>query len=209
MGASCSNCSGDCTTGCLGCLGCGGGCDSWCGGNCSGCSGSCGGNCSGCSGSCSGSCSGCTSCTGTCSGSCNNACTSCRGTCQGGCQGTCKNKCNTACTAEGQAEAIANLGGNIALGKIIKATDYTSMKAAIDKEYRRRGKAVPPSFDVYPVEGKAVALSAAQKVLVDVYQFDPKPENDWRSTMKAWDMASAGKWKPVLAFVKSKMSEIV
>ena len=146
-----SNCSG-CTDACTGCAGS-------CTGSCTGCGAGCAFTCTGCGSGCAYSCSGCTgNCVGTCTGTCSNTCT-------GTCIGTCTGQCNTACTAEAQAEEIANLGLNIAVGNPIKASDYTQLKAAIDREYTRRGKGSPAAFPVPPQpKGKALSATHPEKI---------------------------------------------
>lgn len=216
-GCLCTSCVGGCSS-CSG--GCSGDCDGECSGSCYGCSGNCSGNCrgcSGCSGSCSGSCSGCSgSCQGTCQNSCSasctstctGTCTSCTGTCSGGCQTNCQGQCDNACTADSEAEIIAHLGDNIAIGHIVMAMDYTELKNAVDNEYRRRGKEIPSGFIKQPIPGEPVSLEITQKVLTDVYEFDKLPEHDWRETFGLWDMASAPKWNPVIVHIKSLMTDI-
>ncbi len=169
------------------------------------CSGTCRGGCNGCSGSCSGGCSGCKGCTGTCSG----GCSSCTGSCQGSCADSCTGKCNTACTAEAQAEIIAHLGENIAVGKAIRASDYTRLKAAIDLEYTRRGKAAPSAFPTLPQPKGKMLLSTAQKVLEDVYSLDSAAEHDWRNDFQARTVVPPSKWQPVILYLKTLAAEIV
>ena len=158
--------------------------------------------CTSCSGTCSGSCSGC-------SGSCQGSCTSCSNTCTGTCIGTCTGQCNTACTAEAQAEEIANLGLNIAVGNPIKASDYTQLKAAIDREYTRRGKGTPTSFPVPPQPKGKVLLSTARKVLEDLYALDGLPEHDWRDSFSSGTVVPPSKWAPSIAYLKTLAAEIV
>ena len=181
-------------------------CDGGCGRNCTACDNDCGKGCSntcsgGCSGSCSGSCSGgCTSCRG-CTGSCSGSCSSCTGSCTG--------QCNTACTAEAQAELIANLGQNIALGQLVRASDYTQLKAAIDGEYTRRGKAVPDALSPIPQPKGNVLLRTAQQVLEDVYGLDSLPEHDWRNLFSPGQVIPPSKWAPVIAYLKTLATEIL
>lgn len=181
-------------------------CDGGCGRNCTACDNDCGKGCSntcsgGCSGSCSGSCSGgCTSCRG-CTGSCSGSCSSCTGSCTG--------QCNTACTAEAQAELIANLGQNIALGQLVRASDYTQLKAAIDGEYTRRGKAAPDALSPIPQPKGSVLLRTAQQVLEDVYGLDSMPEHDWRNLFSPGQVIPPSKWAPVIAYLKVLGTEIV
>ena len=213
----CSGCLGGCTS-CTG--GCSGSCDGDCGGSCRGCTGGCSGGCrgcSGCSGTCKETCSGCTgncsgscknSCSASCTGTCTNSCTSCTGNCTGGCQANCTGECDNACTGDNQAEIIAHLGENIAIGHIVKAMDYIELKNAMDNEYRRRGKEIPAAFGVTPVPGEAVLLEIAQKVLTDVYEYDKSPEHDWRETFGPWDIAAAPKWDPVIAHIKTLMTSV-
>ena len=205
-----------CLSGCTSCSGgCSGDCDGSCSGDCRGCRGDCSGDCKGCSGTCRGSCkgcSGCSSCSGTCSGSCSGcsgSCTSCSNTCTGTCIGTCTGQCNTACTAEAQAEEIANLGLNIAVGNPIKASDYTQLKAAIDREYTRRGKGTPTSFPVPPQPKGKVLLSTARKVLEDLYALDGLPEHDWRDSFSSGTVVPPSKWAPSIAYLKTLAAEIV
>ena len=181
------------------CTSCVGGCSSCSGGCSGGCSGSCSGDCRGCRGSCSGGCKGCS---GTCSGSCSNTCT-------GTCIGTCTGQCNTACTAEAQAEEIANLGLNIAVGNPIRASDYTQLKAAIDREYTRRGKGLPAAFPVPPQPKGKVLLSTARKVLEDLYALDGLPEHDWRDSFSSGTVVPPSKWAPSIAYLKTLAAEIV
>ena len=159
---------------------------------CSGCSGSCGGKCQG----------GCTSCSG-CTGSCTGSCTSCSGSCTGSCVGSCTGQCNTACTAEAQAELIANFGQNIAVGQLVRASDYTQLKAAIDGEYTRRGKAVPDALSPIPQPKGNVLLRTAQQVLEDVYGLDSLPEHDWRNLFSHGQVIPPSKWAPVIAYLKT------
>lgn len=180
------NCSRNCRYDCTG--GCG-----------TSCSGTCGGGCSGCSGSCSGGC------TGTCTGSCS----SCTGTCTGSCVNTCQGKCNTACTAQDQAELIAHLGENIAVGNPIKATEYLQLKTAIDAEYTRRGKSVPESFVKVPAAKELVLLSISQKILTDIYAFDSLPEHDWRNVFESGNVVSPSKWQPAILYLKDLSTQIV
>ena len=209
-----------CLSGCTSCSGgCSGDCDGSCSGDCRGCRGDCSGDCKGCSGTCRGSCkgcSGCSSCSGTCSGSCSGcsgscqgSCTSCSNTCTGTCIGTCTGQCNTACTAEAQAEEIANLGLNIAVGNPIKASDYTQLKAAIDREYTRRGKGTPSSFPVPPQPKGKVLLSTARKVLEDLYALNGLPEHDWRDSFSSGTVVPPSKWAPSIAYLKTLAAEIV
>ena len=192
------NCSRNCRYDCTG--SCGG---PRCQGTCEGgCSGSCTGSCSGCTGSCSG---GCSSCTGSCTGSC----TSCSGSCTGSCVGSCTGQCNTACTAEAQAELIANLGQNIAVGQPVRASDYTQLKAAIDGEYTRRGKAAPDALSPIPQPKGSVLLRTAQQVLEDVYGLDSLPEHDWRNLFSPGQVIPPSKWAPVIAYLKVLGAEIV
>lgn len=198
------SCRGTCDGGCSGDCegGCSGSCDSTCRGNCDGCSGcgsGCANSCSGCSNTCRG---GCTSCSGNCSGSCTN-------TCQGSCQETCNTKCNTACTSVEAAQAIANLGANIAMGHIIKAVDYVQLKQAMDNEYSRRNKPVPSGFVTTPQSGKPVIHEIIQKVLVDVYNYDGQAAHDWRNTFQVNDIANADKLQPAIVYIKTLMSQIV
>lgn len=165
---------------------------------CSGCSGSCGGKCQG----------GCTSCSG-CTGSCTGSCTSCSGSCTGSCVGSCTGQCNTACTAEAQAELIANFGQNIAVGQLVRASDYTQLKAAIDGEYTRRGKAVPDALSPIPQPKGNVLLRTAQQVLEDVYGLDSLPEHDWRNLFSHGQVIPPSKWAPVIAYLKVLGTEIV
>lgn len=192
------NCSRNCRYDCTGSCG-GPSCQGTCEG---GCSGSCTGSCSGCTGSCSG---GCSSCTGSCSGSC----TSCSGSCTGSCVGSCTGQCNTACTAEAQAELIANLGQNIAVGQPVRASDYTQLKAAIDGEYTRRGKAAPDALSPIPQPKGSVLLRTAQQVLEDVYGLDSLPEHDWRNLFSPGQVIPPSKWAPVIAYLKVLGAEIV
>ena len=188
-------------------------CEWDCSGKCySNCEKTCASDCEDtCSGGCSGSCSGCTSCTGTCKNTCTSCsgCSGCSGTCNNTCTGSCTGKCNTACTAEAQAELIANLGQNIAVGKVIRASDYTQLKAAIDQEYTRRGKTAPPGFAKSPAAKEPVLLSVSQKVLTDVYEFDKDAAHDWRSSFEAGKVVPPSKWQPVIAHIKTLMSDIV
>lgn len=176
-------------------------CSADCSRTCSGCRGTCSG-CSGCSGTCSGSCSGCT-------GSCTGSCTSCSGSCTGSCVGSCTGQCNTACTAEAQAELIANLGQNIAVGQPVRASDYTQLKAAIDGEYTRRGKAAPDALSPIPQPKGSVLLRTAQQVLEDVYGLDSMPEHDWRNLFSPGQVIPPSKWAPVIAYFKVLGTEIV
>ena len=192
------NCSRNCRYDCTGSCG-GPSCQGTCEG---GCSGSCTGSCSGCTGSCSG---GCSSCTGSCTGSC----TSCSGSCTGSCVGSCTGQCNTACTAEAQAELIANLGQNIAVGQPVRASDYTQLKAAIDGEYTRRGKAAPDALSPIPQPKGSVLLRTAQQVLEDVYGLDSRPEHDWRNLFSPGQVIPPSKWAPVIAYLKVLGAEIV
>ena len=162
------------------------------------CTSTCRGTCRGCSGSCSGSCTGCRGCTGSCSGSC----TSCSGSCTGSCVGSCTGQCNTACTAEAQAELIANLGQNIAVGQPVRASDYTQLKAAIDGEYTRRGKAAPDALSPIPQPKGSVLLRTAQQVLEDVYGLD-------RNLFSPGQVIPPSKWAPVIAYLKVLGAEIV
>lgn len=180
------NCSRNCRYDCTG--GCG-----------TSCSGTCEGGCSGCSGSCSGGC------TGTCTGSCS----SCTGTCTGSCVNTCQGKCNTACTAQDQAELIAHLGENIAVGNPIKATEYLQLKTAIDAEYTRRGKSAPESFAKVPAAKELVLLSISQKILTDIYAFDSLPEHDWRNSFESGNVVSPSKWQPAILYLKDLSTQIV
>ncbi len=209
-----------CLSGCTSCSGgCSGDCDGSCSGDCRGCRGDCSGDCKGCSGTCRGSCkgcSGCSSCSGTCSGSCSGcsgscqgSCTSCSNTCTGTCIGTCTGQCNTACTAEAQAELIANLGQNIAVGQPVRASDYTQLKAAIDGEYTRRGKAAPDALSPIPQPKGSVLLRTAQQVLEDVYGLDSMPEHDWRNLFSPGQVIPPSKWAPVIAYLKVLGTEIV
>ena len=165
---------------------------------CSGCSGSCGGKCQG----------GCTTCSGG-TGSCSGCCTSCSGSCRGSCVGSCTGQCNTACTAEAQAELIANLGQNIAVGQPVRASDYTQLKAAIDGEYTRRGKAAPDALSPIPQPKGSVLLRTAQQVLEDVYGLDSLPEHDWRNLFSPGQVIPPSKWAPVIAYLKVLGAEIV
>ena len=165
---------------------------------CSGCSGSCGGKCQG----------GCTSCSG-CTGSCSGSCTSCSGSCTGSCVGSCTGQCNTACTAEAQAELIANLGQNIAVGQPVRASDYTQLKAAIDGEYTRRGKAAPDALSPIPQPKGSVLLRTAQQILENVYGLDSLPEHDWRNLFSPGQVIPPSKWAPVIAYLKVLGAEIV
>lgn len=192
------NCSRNCRYDCTGSCG-GPSCQGTCDGSCSG---SCTGNCKGCKGSCTG---GCSSCTGNCSGSC----TSCSGSCTGSCVGSCTGQCNTACTAEAQAELIANLGKNIAVGQPVRASDYTQLKAAIDGEYTRRGKAAPDALSPVPEPKGSVLLRTAQQVLEDVYGLDSLPEHDWRNLFSPGQVIPPSKWAPVIAYLKVLGTEII
>lgn len=109
---------------------------------------------------------------------------------------------------DSEAEIIAHLGDNIAIGHIVMAMDYTELKNAMDNEYRRRGKEIPSGFIKQPIPGEPVSLEITQKVLTDVYEFDKVPEHDWRETFGLWDMASAPKWNPVIVHIKSLMTDI-
>ena len=201
--AGCTDCTGDCEGSCSGCSGSCSGCSGSCQG---GCFGTCSGNCSGCSGSCQGTCK--SSCSASCTSTCSGTCTSCTGTCSGGCKANCQGQCDNACTADSEAEIIAHLGDNIAIGRIIMAMDYTELKGAMDNEYRRRGKELPSDFETQPIPGEPVSLAIAQKVLTDVYEFDKLPEHDWRENFQLWDMASASFWKKVIDYIKTLMTSI-
>ena len=209
------SCTG-CTSGCTGCDGSCFSCEGSCYDGCKGCDGSCT-SCKGCSGGCSGNCSGtCNGCSGSCQGTCKNSCSSsctscsgcsgCTGSCSGGCKVNCQGECDNSCTADNQAEIIAHLGDNIAVGNIIKAMDYVELKNAIENEYRRRGKAVPEGFPKQPIPGERVILEVSKKVLTDVYEFDRTTEHDWRETFKPWEIAAAPKWEPVIAYIKVLMA---
>ena len=161
------------------------------------CTSTCRGTCRGCSGSCSGSCTGCSGCTGSCTGSCSS------------CTGSCTGQCNTACTAEAQAELIANLGQNIAVGQLVRASDYTQLKAAIDGEYTRRGKAAPDALSPIPQPKGSVLLRTAQQVLEDVYGLDSLPEHDWRNLFSPGQVIPPSKWAPVIAYLKVLGTEII
>ena len=161
------------------------------------CTSTCRGGCRGCSGSCSGSCTGCSGCTGSCTGSCSS------------CTGACTGQCNTACTAEAQAELIANLGQNIAVGQLVRASDYTQLKAAIDGEYTRRGKAAPDALSPVPQPKGSVVLRTAQQVLEDVYGLDGLPEHDWRNDFTSGTVIPPSKWSPVILYLKNLATEIV
>ena len=149
------------------------------------CTSTCRGTCRGCSGSCSGSCTGCRGCTGSCSGSCSS------------CVGSCTGQCNTACTAEAQAELIANLGQNIAVGQLVRASDYT------------RGKAAPDALSPIPQPKGSVLLRTAQQVLEDVYGLDSLPEHDWRNLFSPGQVIPPSKWAPVIAYLKTLATEIL
>ena len=118
-------------------------------------------------------------------------------------------QCNTACTAEAQAELIANLGQNIAVGQPVRASDYTQLKAAIDGEYTRRGKAAPDALSPIPQPKGSVLLRTAQQVLEDVYGLDSMPEHDWRNLFSPGQVIPPSKWAPVIAYLKVLGTEIV
>ena len=63
----------------------------------------------------------------------------------------------------------------------MRASDYTQLKAAIDGEYTRRGKAAPDALSPVPQPKGSVLLRTAQQVLEDVYGLDGLPEHDWRN----------------------------
>lgn len=160
---------------------------------------------SGCSGSCQGTCQ--NSCSASCTSTCTGTCTSCTGTCSGGCQTNCQGQCDNACTADSEAEIIAHLGDNIAIGHIVRAWIIPSLKTrwitSIAAEEKRSER-----FIKQPIPGEPVSLEITQKVLTDVYEFDKLPEHDWRETFGLWDMASAPKWNPVIVHIKSLMTDI-
>ena len=123
--------------------------------------------------------------------------------------GSCTGQCNTACTAEAQAELIANLGQNIAVGQLVRASDYTQLKAAIDGEYTRRGKAAPDALSPIPQPKGSVLLRTAQQVLKDVYGLDSLPEHDWRNDFISGTVIPPSKWSPVILYLKNLATEIV
>lgn len=178
-----ANCSSDCNISCKGCSGCSGGCTS-----CSGCRG-----CTNCTGSCT-SCSGCSGCTGTCQGSCTNSCTG---------------KCNTACTAEAQAEIIAHLGENIAVGNLIKATEYLQLKSAIDQEYIRRGKQAPEGFLQTPQAKGNVLLSTAQKSWMMYMLWIMSQNMIGEASFSQEQSFLPSKWQPSILYIKTLAAEIV
>ena len=185
-----------------------------CTGKCySDCSAGCQSDCeTTCEGSCKGTCkNGCTSCRGTCKGSCTSCkgCSGCTGSCTGSCVGSCANRCNTACTAEAQADVIAHLGENIAVGNLIRASEYLQLKSAIDAEYTRRGKAAPAAFEQPPAAKGLVLLSVAQKVLTDVYEFDGSGSHDWRQAFAGGQVVPPSKWQPVILYIKELATQIV
>lgn len=201
------SCRGECQGGC-GYEACASACSSSCSGGCSsgctGCSGNCSNTCQGCSGTCSNTCSG------TCSGSCTSCSNTCTGSCQGctGCTSSCSGHCDNACTAASQAETIANIGANIIRGNIIKAADFTSLKAAIAKEYQRRGKAAPPAYSPAVVVGNVISLNAISQVFDDCYNINASSTNDWRGTVKRGDPVYASKIQPCVTFIKGLAAQI-
>ena len=104
---------------------------------------------------------------------------------------------------------IANLGQNIAVGQLVRASDYTQLKAAIDGEYTRRGKAAPDALSPIPQPKGSVLLRTAQQVLEDVYGLDSLPEHDWRNLFSPGQVIPPSKWAPVIAYLKVLGAEIV
>ena len=104
---------------------------------------------------------------------------------------------------------IANLGQNIAVGQLVRASDYTQLKAAIDGEYTRRGKAAPDALSPVPQPKGSVLLRTAQQVLEDVYGLDGLPEHDWRNDFTSGTVIPPSKWSPVILYLKNLATEIV
>ena len=98
---------------------------------------------------------------------------------------------------------------NIAIGHIVKASDYTQLKTAIDNEYVRRGKPKPSGFATPPTPGHPVSFDVVRKIMLDIYNFDRSPSHNWTDTFKVNDLASAEKWKPVLEHLRSLMRTVV
>ena len=104
---------------------------------------------------------------------------------------------------------IANLGQNIAVGQLVRASDYTQLKAAIDGEYTRRGKAAPDALSPVPEPKGSVLIRTAQQVLENVYGLDSLPEHDWRNLFSPGQVIPPSKWAPVITYLKTLGTEIV
>lgn len=212
----CLECDTTCTQSCG--FSCNDTCEGGCDGSCNGsCLYDCSGQCSSCVGTCNTTCTGgCnTTCTGSCTGYCNTTCTgSCSNTCTGncngctGCTGTCSAACDNACTAANQAQVIAGLGSNIIRGNIIMAKDFLDLKLAIEKEYQRRGKTVPPPYSPAISAGNIVPIHAITQVFDDCYNFNASSANDWRGTVTRFDPVVASKIEPCVAFIKTLATQI-
>ena len=91
----------------------------------------------------------------------------------------------------------------------MRASDYTQLKAAIDGEYTRRGKAVPDALSPIPQPKGSVLLRTAQQVLEDVYGLNSLPEHDWRNLFSPGQVIPPSKWAPVIAYLKTLATEIL
>ena len=91
----------------------------------------------------------------------------------------------------------------------MRASDYTRLKAAIDGEYTRRGKAVTDALSPIPQPKGNVLLRTAQQVLEDVYGLDSLPEHDWRNLFSPGQVIPPSKWAPVIAYLKTLATEIL
>ena len=91
----------------------------------------------------------------------------------------------------------------------MRASDYTQLKAAIDGEYTRRGKAVPDALSPVPQPKGSVLLRTAQQVLEDVYGLDGLPEHDWRNLFSPGQVIPPSKWAPIITYLKTLGAEIV
>lgn len=103
---------------------------------------------------------------------------------------------------------IANIGANIIRGNIIRAADFTSLKAAIEKEYSRRGKAAPPAYSPAVAIGNVISLNAISQVFDDCYNLNASSANDWRTTVNRGDPVYAAKIQPCVTFIKGLATQI-
>ena len=102
------------------------------------CSGGCKETCNTtCTGDCKNNCG--TTCNKNCNLTCSTGCTSsCTGTCSNTCTGSCSGDCDNACTAVATLDNINAMGNNIAVNKIINASDIQNIKNNLRKEMARR-----------------------------------------------------------------------
>lgn len=104
---------------------------------------------------------------------------------------------------------IANLGANFVKGNIIRANDFTQLKQAMENEYRRRGKSIPPAYNPSVAVGQTIKHNAITQIFNDCYNISPSSSNDWRNTTNVGDPVYTNKIQPSINFIKGLATQIV